>query len=170
MHTARLVQLRDERAKSYVADPDLLQPLKAAEERVRQNREFESELQRIKDHVQTYRVHYNNVKFNKGEFSAQARYGTRGSWVKLTIGEQQGSIRAVSEAYARNMPTGLVLFDDAAVRRVAASCAYREDCLRNRYNFCFAVAWSELCALKAQAKGRPFYPTGSGIQELDNDE
>lgn len=163
-YKAKLGRLRDQQAKSYVPDPDLVRPFKEAEERVRRHVEFASELQAIKTHVKAYRAHYNNAQGNRGEFSAHARYGTR-SGAKLTIGERQESVRAISEAYARNLPTGLVLFDEAAVRRVAASYAYQEDHPRKIYKFCFAVAWSELCAIKARAAGGSFVTSAPGFIE-----
>jgi RNA-dependent RNA polymerase len=167
-YKTRLGKLRDRYEQSYLADQDLIYPLKEAEERVRKHPQFERELQRIKAHVDKYREHFIQTRGNLGEFSTFARHGKK-SKKQVTIGEEQESIRAVSEAYTRNLPTELVMFDDAAVRRVAASYAYQLDYTRTRghgvYNFCFAVAWAELCAIKARAAGGSFVTLAPGYMD-----
>ncbi|CUA78390.1 Genome polyprotein [Rhizoctonia solani] len=160
----KLSELRDQCNSSYTTDQDLIRPLVEAEVRVRKLPQFQGDLENIKAHVKTFRDHFIQARNNMGPYSAQARYGRR-SKKKLTIGEEQESVRAVSEDYSRKMPTDLAMFSDSEVRRIAAAYAYQEDASRRIFIFCFAVAWAELCAIKAQASGGAFVTLTPGFIE-----
>lgn len=124
------------------------------------------ELEVIQNHVKKSRDAFMLARCNQGEFSPRERRGKNKK--DLSIGDRQDSGRAVSEAYNSNMPTDLAHFDDMSIRRVAASYAYHLDRLIGRsrsYNFCFAVAWAELCAIKARATGGNFVTMASGYTE-----
>ncbi|CAE6522319.1 unnamed protein product [Rhizoctonia solani] len=158
----RLSEMRDKCNSSYKIDPDLTQPLNEAEARVQKYPEFQGELDSIKEHVKTFRYYFLQTRNNMGPYSVQVRYGRR-SKAKPSLGEEQESIRALSEDYSRNMPSDLAMFSNSEVRRIAASYAYREDSNRRIFTFCFAVAWAELCALKARASGGSFVTLTSGF-------
>ncbi|CAE6358416.1 unnamed protein product, partial [Rhizoctonia solani] len=150
-----LSEMRDRYKSSYQVDRDLIRPLEEAERRVHRYPQFKAELEDIKLHVKTFRDHFTQARNNMGPYSARVRYGQR-TKNKQGIGEEQESIRAVSEDYSCRMPTDLAMFSDCEVRRIAASYAYKEDSSRGIFTFCFAVAWAELCAIKARASGEAF--------------
>ncbi|KAG8719689.1 hypothetical protein FRC09_010775 [Ceratobasidium sp. 395] len=163
-YKARLSIRRDELAKSNTVDEHLIKPFKDAQDRVSQHG-FHNDLKQIRDHVEKYRALFMKARSNKGEFSPSQRHGKDKK--QMSIGDRQESIRALSEAYNHNLPSGLVLFDEAAVRRVAASYAYHLD-KSARYlkcDFSFGVAWAELCAIKARATGGDFVTLASGYME-----
>ncbi|KAF8761361.1 RNA-dependent RNA polymerase [Rhizoctonia solani] len=161
----KLGEMRDKCEISYRLDQDLIKPLKEAEARVRhpQFQQFQHELQIIVDHVRSFRTRYTESYGNRDKYSTQLP-GRKHSKQGRSIAEGQGNIRAVSEAYSRTMPTGLLMFTDSEVRKIAAACAYR-NCFCGKLNFCFAVAWSELCAIKAQASGGAFVTLTPGFVE-----
>ncbi|KAG8703675.1 hypothetical protein FRC11_010538 [Ceratobasidium sp. 423] len=160
----RLSEMRDKCNSSYSIDEDLIRPLNEADARVRRHPQFQGELEGIKGHVKAFRDHFIQARNNMGPYSTQARHG-RHTKRKPSIGEEQESIRAVSEDYSQKMPTNLAMFSDSEVRRIAASYAYQEDCSRRTFSFCFAVAWAELCSIKAQASGGAFVTLASGFIE-----
>ncbi|KAH7333690.1 RNA dependent RNA polymerase-domain-containing protein [Rhizoctonia solani] len=158
----RLSEMRDKCNSSYKIDPDLTQPLNEAEARVQKYPQFHDELESVKAHVKTFRDHFLQTRNNMGPYSVQVRYG-RHTKKKPSLGEEQESIRAVTEDYSRNMPRDLVIFSDPEVRRIAAAYAYREDSNRSIFTFCFAIAWAELCALKARSSGGSFVTLTPGF-------
>ncbi|KEP48177.1 RNA-dependent RNA polymerase [Rhizoctonia solani 123E] len=161
----KLSEMRERCNSSYNIDQDLIRPLNEAEARVHKHPQFQEELASIKAHVKTFRDHFIQARNNMGPYSTQARYGRR-TKKKPSISEDQESIRAVSEDYSRKMPSNLVMFSDYEVSMVAAAYAYQEDASRGRiFNFCFAVSWAELCAIKARASGGAFVTLTSGFIE-----
>ncbi|KAG8764504.1 hypothetical protein FRC12_008067 [Ceratobasidium sp. 428] len=175
----RLCIRRDELVKSNTTDEDLIKPFEDAQNRVSQYG-FEDDLTQIKSHVEKYRGSFWEARQNKGEFSPFKRHGksvegkgkgkSKDKDLKggnnMSPGEMQEDTRAVSEAYNRNLPSGLLLFDEAAIRRVAASYAYHLDKSgrdrKSKYDFSFGVAWAELCLIKARATGGDFVALASG--------
>ncbi|KAJ1300623.1 hypothetical protein OPQ81_002276 [Rhizoctonia solani] len=160
----KLSEMRDKCNSLYWQDPDLTRPLNEAKIRVHKYPQFQGDLEIIKAHVNAFRDHFIQARNNIGPYSTQVRYG-RCSKKKISIGEEQESIRAVSEDYSRKMPADLAMFSDSEVRRIAASYAYQEDSKRGIFSFCFAVAWAELCAIKARASGGDFVTLTSGFME-----
>ncbi|CCO32155.1 hypothetical protein BN14_06209 [Rhizoctonia solani AG-1 IB] len=159
-----LIEMRDRCNSSYEPDEDLIQPLQDAERRIHRHPQLHDELEVIKSHVKSFREFFIKARNNMGPYSTQPRYEQR--WKnKLGIGEEQENIRTVTESYSRQMPTGLAMFSDCEVRRIAASYAYKEDSLRGIFGFCFAVAWAELCAIKARASGEGFVTLTPGFVE-----
>ncbi|KAG8690770.1 hypothetical protein FRC08_010423 [Ceratobasidium sp. 394] len=166
LYKDRLSKQRDELAKSKRDDKDLIRPFEEAKERASRHGR-EDDLKRIRDHVEKYRDLFTQARCNQGEFSPLERHG-KGKKKEISIGDRQESARAVSEAYNLELPTGLVCFDEAAVRRVAASYAFYLDKSRRRdskFNFSFGVAWAELCAIKARATGGDFVTLASGYMD-----
>ncbi|KAG8721371.1 hypothetical protein FRC09_007990 [Ceratobasidium sp. 395] len=161
-YKARLSTRRDELTRSNTADDNLIKPFKDALDRV-SRRGFGEDLKHIQSHVEKYRDLFIKAKGNLGEFSPFERHG-KSKRKDISIGDRQESARALSEAYNRNLPSGLTLFDDTAVRRVAASYAYYLDksSRSSKFDFSFGVAWAELCAIKARATGGDFVTLASG--------
>ncbi|CAE6395732.1 unnamed protein product [Rhizoctonia solani] len=160
----KLSEMRDKYNSSYSIDQDLVRPLNEAETRAHKHPQFQEELATIKAHVRTFRDHFIHARNNMGPYSAQARYG-RSTKKRPSIGEDQESVRAVSEDYSRKMPTDLVMFSDSEVRTIAAAYAYQEDASRRIFSFCFAVSWAELCAIKARTSGGAFVTLTPGFIE-----
>ncbi|KAG8719688.1 hypothetical protein FRC09_010774 [Ceratobasidium sp. 395] len=160
-YKARLSTRRDELARTNTTDDDLIKPFKDALDRV-SRRGFGDDLKQIQSHVEKYRDLFIKARGNRGEFSPFERHGK--SKKDISIGDRQESARALSEAYNCNLPNGLTLFDETAVRRVAASYAYYLDKSTRslNFNFSFGVAWAELCAVKARATGGDFVTLASG--------
>ncbi|KAG8796073.1 hypothetical protein FRC12_005343 [Ceratobasidium sp. 428] len=175
LYETRLCVWRDELAKSNTADEDLVKPFKNAHNRATRHG-FENDLKQIQSHVDKYRKALIEALNDMGEFSPSTRRGKsknknknkgEGKEKIMSPGDRQETTRAVSEAYNRNLPNELIFFDEAAVRRVAASYAYHLDkCARSlECNFSFGVAWAELCAIKAQATGGDFVTLASGYMD-----
>ncbi|KAG9105593.1 hypothetical protein FRC07_009161, partial [Ceratobasidium sp. 392] len=164
-YRARLSKRRDELARSNHTDEHLIRPFKEAQERVAQHG-FGEDLRHVQQHVENYRDLFIKAQGNQGQFSPLERHG-KNKKKDISIGDRQESARALSEAYNRNLPHGLVLFDETAVRRVAASYAYYLDKSTRspKFNFSFSVAWAELCAIKARATGGDFVTLASGYMD-----
>ncbi|QRV85354.1 RNA-dependent RNA polymerase [Ceratobasidium sp. AG-Ba] len=160
-----LLVMRDEMFKSKRRDEDLILPFEDAQARARRHG-FTDELQLILDHVDQHRTFFRQARGNQGPYSPRKLRG-KSKHNQISIGDRQESARAVSEAYNSNMPVDLAHFDDAGIRRVAASYAYYLDrsFATPDYNFCFSVAWAELCALKARATGGDFTTLASGYMD-----
>ncbi|CAE6500743.1 unnamed protein product [Rhizoctonia solani] len=136
-------------------DPDLLAPYQQALERCTLIPGLKGELDQIVDFVDKMRF-----EFYQGEFSVQQRHGkprfehkTQGR-KKHSRGQHQESEWAASEAYNKGLPKDLIYLQE--IPRIAASYAYSKD--KPQWpSFSFAVAWSELCKIKAD-KGGPVIP------------
>lgn len=133
-------------------DNDLLRPYRKERELCAKVPGLKEELDKIVAFVDRMRN-----EFVKGEYSAHKRHGQprfpgRHGGKTHSMGEQQECKWAASEAYNLGLPKGLLHIRDENVPRIAASYAYSED-HKGSPNFSFAVAWSELCKIKAEAKG-----------------
>ncbi|ELU41160.1 RdRP domain-containing protein [Rhizoctonia solani AG-1 IA] len=134
-------------------DPDLLEPYNRERELCTRIPELSRELDQIVAFVNKMKE-----EFDKGEFSIGKRHGPASFDRKTEPGkkysrrQRQESEWAASEAYNTGLPKGLLHIRDEMVPRIAASYAYSQDqdCSPG---FAFAVAWSQLCKIKAEKKG-----------------
>ncbi|KAG8739289.1 hypothetical protein FRC10_005817 [Ceratobasidium sp. 414] len=151
----------NERKPPLRHDPDLLAPYKKELELCEQVPGLREELGVITAFVDLMRTEH-----REGEFSVFKRHGaprfdrvfaggkkTNGNGKTHSPGERQESEHAASEAYNRGMPKKFIHIRDYLVPRIAASYAYSTD-NRGEPKFSFAVAWDELCKIKAEAQGR----------------
>lgn len=133
-------------------DNDLLKPYRRERELCDRVPGLKEELDQIVAFVDRMRD-----AFYEGEYTVHKRHGQprfarpQGGRMHST-GEQQERKWAASEAYNQGLPRGFLHIRDEAVRRIAASYAYSKDSKWSP-DFSFAVAWSELCKIKAEAKG-----------------
>ncbi|KAG8743840.1 hypothetical protein FRC10_011307 [Ceratobasidium sp. 414] len=165
LYKDRLSRQRDELARSKRDNEHLTRPYEEAKERASRHG-CEDDLKQIRDHVEKYRDLFTKARCNQGEFSPLERHG-KGKKTEISIGDRQESARAVSEAYNFNLPSGLAFFDEAAIRRVAASYAFYLDksISSSKFNFSFGVAWAELCSIKARATGGDFVTLAPGYMD-----
>ncbi|KAG8732782.1 hypothetical protein FRC12_019137 [Ceratobasidium sp. 428] len=119
---------------------------------------LEAELDVITTFVDHMRTEYETGQFSVFKRYGKPRFDRTGPGGKKergkthSQGEKQEAERAASEAFNRDMPKGFTHIRDCLVPRVAASYAYSNDAPINP-KFTFAVAWDELCKIKAEAKG-----------------
>lgn len=97
-------------------------------------------------------------EFYDGKFSVSKRHGNprfarpaEQGGKRHSPGEHQECRWAASEAYKQGLPKKLLHIRAELVPRIAASYAYSID--REYFDFSFAVAWSDLCKIKAEASG-----------------
>ncbi|CAE7232722.1 unnamed protein product [Rhizoctonia solani] len=129
-------------------DDDLLEPYRRERDLCARLPGLEAELNQIVAFVDKMRF-----EFQQGEFSVAKRHGKprfehkTEKRKKYSRRQHQEAEWAVSEAYNKGLPKGLLYIRDEMVPRIAASYAYSQDNPRWPL-FSFVVAWSELCKIK----------------------
>ncbi|CAE6452141.1 unnamed protein product [Rhizoctonia solani] len=134
-------------------DTDLLEPYNRERELCGRIPGLEQELDQIVAFVNKMKYESDEGEFSLGRRYGKARFETKTEGRKGYSRRQwQESRWAVSEAYNTGLPRGLLHIRDEMVPRIAASYAYSKD---NPHwpTFTFAVAWSQLCKIKAEKKG-----------------
>jgi hypothetical protein len=135
-------------------DKDLLQPYVKERALCDLVPGLKEELDTIVAFVDNMRQEFDHGKFSPVKRHGQPRFARSQTGGKThSSGEQQESRWAASEAYNLGLPKGFLHIRDEMVPRLAASYAYSID-NKEWPKFSFAVAWAELCKIKAEAKGR----------------
>ncbi|KDQ15608.1 hypothetical protein BOTBODRAFT_157888 [Botryobasidium botryosum FD-172 SS1] len=135
-------------------DPVLTAPYEDAKERAsllaeRGHEGMKAELKQLRTHVKKLAEEYSALKARAAQEKVRSQRGSQGT----TPSPQPNDFRRLSQAFLEGASYKSLFFSQPEVLRVMASYAYRHEIvtLSHGYDcsFSFAVAFRELCAIKA---------------------